>query len=438
MTGYKQFKRKLEWWREEGEQPEDKRLTEGTNTPSHPLSEVYTGEATKPAWDGVGGAKFKYANSKSGFGKDGINASKGVSVEEGRKTSKSSITEAFDDEDEEMPDDDSDLDNDVDGEGVDFEAEPMGDEDMGGEADVETGEMNDENLGEYEDETPIGDVDDIRITIGGQDYVLAPAPEVSDEDMGNEDLGDEDIEGTADLELPPEDEVLGDEGMDDEDLDDEDEFKESRRAFLLKKVAAVRKRNSPYKESNKTEALAKLEALKEEIETLRRKRALRARVAKMREERDTLGGKRLVTSKGADPETIGQSPEFRAPRTQGKDNKSATYKFSKSTGPYESKAFSEALAKIKARRAAMKEVDSGNIEARDGIAQNLDAVKKVQTMWSDDTLVKNAVTNPAMAERLEAIRLRRKARVSESMNPQTKLTEKLDFKKLMTEGYKGK
>ena len=248
-------------------------------------------------------------------------------------------------------------------------------------------------------------------------------------------------------------------------------------------VAVMGNQASMTKESRKI-------LIKRKLETIRRKKVLE-KIARAKEERDTLGGKRIMISTEDDTleNDTGKHGDWgQAPRTQGAASKRSAVKFSKSSGQQEpggngvgqkasestkkqtaeQKEFNEALAKIRARK-ALKEKDLDNLELRDGNGTGTVNNKLLHQLgdlpfdvgadqgtvttpksasggnYADsDTTVRHMVTeanfdmrvDPSVARRIENIRIRREQRVTES-KAAPKAEETLNFKKLLENGYSG-
>lgn len=200
-------KRLVEWWREPNEQIDGSRL-----------DEAYDPARLKPGLDGKNGPDVKkmYATdsdgSPGGLG-SGKKTSKGAPDPKGLNTKVESkkparnvqkVQEEFEEDGDEL--DDSMMGDDMGGDEMAMD-DGMGD--MNPESDIPP-EMDDMAGGE-------GMADDIRITIGGQEYMLVPAAEAGEEagEMGGE-MGDEMGGDMGDM--PMGDEEMGEIGAEEDDV----------------------------------------------------------------------------------------------------------------------------------------------------------------------------------------------------------------------------
>jgi len=262
MSKFTVRKRLTEWWREPGE----------TNEKT-PLQEAYDPSRLKPGSDGLNTPKIEKMYATSNYGSPGGlgsgkktskgGASKFTTKTEKKIQSSKRVKEAYDEEEDEMPMDMDTSDQDMDME-VDFNMGDGDDDLLLGSMDGEGDEINDESEIPPEIDDLSGDTSlasDVKVTIGGKEYMLVP---VGDEDMEgpsemdtDEELGpEEDLDSEDDLDSDmPDEEPMGDDEIESEDDDISQPKKESLMA--RKKRLAAKRSNLKVKEDKRKEKIAK-------------------------------------------------------------------------------------------------------------------------------------------------------------------------------------
>ena len=182
------------------------------------------------------------------------------------------VKEEFEDEGDNL--DDSVMDDNLEPEMGDDMGDEMGGDDLNAESDVPP-EMNDAAGGE-------GMADDIRITIGGQEYMLVPASDAGEEgaEMGDDMGGDENLPMDSEMggdELPPDNE-MGEVGAEDDDVTNKPQqeskknpkapMKEGKKVNYDKIIDKALSMSETEKTARVQKALAMMEKAKAELNEL--------------------------------------------------------------------------------------------------------------------------------------------------------------------------